>query len=69
MITCPECLRTFPQVFGNGIHTIYEIGCVYCHSLIHYAIVHSTDPVTAQSFRRKPGIGAPTSQGAPDFSW
>ena len=67
MITCPECLRTFPQVFGNGIHTIYETGCVYCTSLIRYAIVHSTDPATPQTFQRKPGTGMPTSLGVPDF--
>ena len=67
MITCPECLMTFPRVFGNGIHTIYEAGCVYCHSLIHYAIVQPTDSVTGQTFPRKPGTGAPTSQGVPNF--
>ncbi|MGC1295595.1 MAG: response regulator [Alloacidobacterium sp.] len=67
IITCPECLRTFPQVFGEGLHPIYETGCVYCHSLIHYAIVQRTDPATPQTFRRKPGTGAPTSQGVPDF--
>jgi CheY-like chemotaxis protein len=67
MLTCPECMRSFPQVFGNGIHTIYEAGCVYCHSLIHYAIFQPTDPVTAQTFQRKPDTGAPTSQGVPDF--
>jgi CheY-like chemotaxis protein len=27
IITCPECLRMFPQVFGEGLHPIYETGC------------------------------------------
>jgi CheY-like chemotaxis protein len=44
MITCPECLRTFPQVFGEGTLSIYETGCAHCHSSIHYAIVQPTDP-------------------------
>jgi hypothetical protein len=34
MITCPECLRTFPQVLGEGICLIHETGCVHCRSLI-----------------------------------
>ena len=66
MITCPECLRTFPQVFGESIHPIYETDCVYCHSLIHDAIVHSTDP-TPQTFQRKPGTEIPTPLSIPDF--
>jgi hypothetical protein len=65
MITCPECMRSFPQVFGNGIHTICEADCVYCHSLIHYAIVQPTDPATPQTFQRKPRTGTPTSLGSP----
>jgi len=44
MITCPECLRTFPQVLGEFICPIHETGCVHCRSLIHFAIV---EPVSA----------------------
>ena len=67
IITCPECLRPFPQVFGECIHSICETACVYCNSLIHYAIVQPTDPATPQTFQRKPGTGTPTSLGVPDF--
>ena len=28
MITCPECLRTFPQVLGEAICLIHETGCI-----------------------------------------
>ena len=43
VIACPECLRTFPQVFGEtGL--FHETGCVYCSSAIHYAIVDTLDP-------------------------
>ena len=49
MISCPECLRTFPQVLDEAIRAIHETGCVYCHSLIHYAIVQPTGPVSLQA--------------------
>lgn len=55
MITCSECLRTFPQVFVEDIRPIYETGCVYCQSLIHYAIVQPTDPITPRASQRKAG--------------
>jgi CheY-like chemotaxis protein len=55
MVTCPECLRIFPQVFVEGINPIYETCCVYCCSLILYAIVQPTDPTTAQASYRKAG--------------
>jgi hypothetical protein len=38
-ITCPECLRTFPQVLGEFICPVHETGCVHCRSLIHLTIV------------------------------
>jgi CheY-like chemotaxis protein len=38
-IYCPECLRTFPQVFGDQVGEIHEADCIYCKSLTHYAIV------------------------------
>ena len=38
MITCPECLRTFPQVLGEFICPIHETGYVHCRSLIHFAM-------------------------------
>ena len=67
MITCPECLRTFPQVFLEGVHPIYETGCVYCRNLIHYAIVQPTDPITLQAFQRKPGAFIATPLNALDL--
>lgn len=55
MITCPECLRIFPQVLVEGSHSIYETGYVYCRSLIHYAIVQPTDSISRQACQRNPG--------------
>jgi hypothetical protein len=67
IITCPEFLRVFPQVFVEGVHPIYETGCVYCRSLIRYAIVQPTDPITAQAFQRKPGVFIGTPLNALDL--
>ena len=41
MITCPDCLRAFPQVLSSRNRLIHETGCVNCSTPIHYAIVHS----------------------------
>ena len=69
MITCPECLRTFPQILDEGIRSILETGCVYCSSLIHYAIVQPTDPKSPQAFQRKPGTGMPTPLSVPNLNY
>ena len=65
MVTCTECLRTFPQVLGEGVGAIHEVDCVYCSSAITYAIVQPEDSGLAESFQRKSGAGAPTALGAP----
>lgn len=66
VITCSECLRTFSQILDKAKYTIRETSCVYCHSLIHYAIVQPTDPASPQHFQRKPGTGMPTPLSVPD---
>ena len=68
MITCPECLRSFPQVLDEAICSIHEAGCVHCSSLIHYAIVQPTDPASPQALQRKPGAVFPTPLGLPDLN-
>lgn len=68
VITCPECLRTFSQILDKAISSIRETSCVYCYSLIHYAIVQGADPVDPQAFQRKPGTGMPTLLSVPDIS-
>ena len=35
MITCPECMRTFPLVLSEAGRAIRQTGCVHCSSLIH----------------------------------
>jgi CheY-like chemotaxis protein len=53
MITCPDCLRTFPQVLGDAGRPVCRTSCTHCASLIHYAIVQATDPAPPQVFQRK----------------
>jgi CheY-like chemotaxis protein len=54
-VSCPECLRTFPQMSGEhtGILNIHKTPCVYCSTMIHFAIVQPSNPAAPQSFQRK----------------
>jgi CheY-like chemotaxis protein len=52
MITCPECLRVFPQVFGKKPSLIKETDCVHCSNLIHYAIVEPSDSIFVHAPQR-----------------
>jgi len=58
MITCPECLRSFPQVLSAALCLVHETTCVYCSNSIHYAIIQPTDPAAPQDFQRKPNVAA-----------
>ena len=65
-ITCPECMRTFPQVLNEALHLIHESVCPNCSSLIHYAILQPTDPASPQAFQRKPvAISVPSPLRVP----
>ena len=52
MMTCTECLRTFPLVPGKAKRLIHEADCVYCRSLIHYAIVEPALPAAAWAIQQ-----------------
>jgi CheY-like chemotaxis protein len=58
IITCPECLRTFPQVLAEALYPIYETGCTHCSGLIRYAIV---PPAPTQALQGMRGGEAPPS--------
>jgi CheY-like chemotaxis protein len=63
VITCLECLRTFAQAVDEAGCPVHEAACVYCRSLIYYAIVQSTDLPSAPMYQRQPGAGmAPSSR-------
>jgi CheY-like chemotaxis protein len=49
MISCPDCLRTFPQAIGEAGRAIREADCVHCSSLIHYAIVPAANAIVPQA--------------------
>jgi CheY-like chemotaxis protein len=51
-IACPECLRTFPQALGGSTNLMRETDCIYCHNLIHYAIVQPAERVPVQILQR-----------------
>ncbi|MBB6143786.1 CheY-like chemotaxis protein [Silvibacterium bohemicum] len=68
MVTCPECLRTFPQVLDDAAHPICETGCAHCCSLIHYAIVQSADTPSQQALQRKPAARVLAPPGVPNFT-
>jgi hypothetical protein len=67
-VTCPECLRAFPQVLGKDILLINETDCVHCSSLVHYAIVQPMNPIFPQASRQKSGLAMPAPLNAPNFS-
>ena len=42
VITCPECLRVFPQLVRNVASPIDETHCLHCSSAVHFALVQPT---------------------------
>ena len=45
MLTCPECLRAFPQLSLETPLPVHETSCIYCNSAFDYAVVQPTEPV------------------------
>jgi CheY-like chemotaxis protein len=62
-VTCPECLRTFPQAVGSGYQK-RKTECIYCRSSIYYAIVQPEDRVPLQNFQRTTSATIPLLQSA-----
>jgi len=54
-LSCPECLRTFPLLSGKpvGNINIHKTPCVYCSTMIHFAIVQYANASSPQAFQRK----------------
>lgn len=51
-VSCPECLRNFPQTLEDVGHLVYEVACVHCGCSIEYSIVEPMDRMPLQSHRR-----------------
>jgi CheY-like chemotaxis protein len=45
MISCPECLRAFPQVLDKKTARTCNTKCAHCSTPIQYAIIHSMNTV------------------------
>jgi CheY-like chemotaxis protein len=58
-IECQECMRTFPHVLNGTTSSTCETDCVYCGSLIRYAIIRPGDPL-----RHKRSTSAPVFRPA-----
>jgi CheY-like chemotaxis protein len=54
-ITCPECLRTFPQVVESPGCAACEVDCIHCGTSIQFEVVEPTDRMPQQVFRRGTG--------------
>jgi len=52
IITCPECLRTFPQTLGSGYRR-RKTDCIYCYSTIHYEIAPIAGKMPLQALQRR----------------
>jgi CheY-like chemotaxis protein len=39
VITCPECLRVFPQSIGRKRFSVDEAHCMHCSSTVRFALV------------------------------
>jgi CheY-like chemotaxis protein len=53
MIHCPECMRSFLHTCMDSRtqgDEFRQIGCLYCGTMIHYAIVQPLDPQTSQPY-------------------
>jgi CheY-like chemotaxis protein len=46
-ISCPVCLRSFPQAIDDSDGLVRETDCIHCSSQIQYAIVQPPDRMSA----------------------
>lgn len=60
IVTCPNCLRSFPHVFGEDTCLLQETCCVYCYRSIEYTIALPIYSSSIQSSRQKSRTRKPT---------
>ena len=48
VLTCPECLRTFSQLRVESTLVIHKAKCLYCSTLIPYALIRSMSPTPSE---------------------
>jgi CheY-like chemotaxis protein len=59
MLTCPECLRAFPQYSVEAPFPVHETHCIHCCHSFAYAIVQPADPGMRGGARLKQPIPPP----------
>jgi len=59
IIVCPDCFRTFPQVIGGTAGLILDTTCVFCRSVIPYAVVAPLDLTFPQRLQPAPRFARP----------
>ena len=62
LIGCPECLRSFRKSVQEATGLVHEARCIYCSTIIHYAIVHSNGPFPAQGAVGQPALRTLTAR-------
>ncbi len=55
VLTCPECMRAFPQVCTESTAIIHEAKCLYCSTLIPYALVRTASPTATERLLQSNG--------------
>jgi len=50
MLTCPDCLRIFPQVLQQDWRKVASTGCTHCNAEMEYAVVHPAEPEARGNF-------------------
>jgi CheY-like chemotaxis protein len=72
VLTCPECLRAFPQLSVEAPLPVHETNCIYCNSAFPYAIVQPAEPVLRGGHSQKqanpPLLIPPERQAQDNFS-
>jgi hypothetical protein len=53
-IVCPDCFRIFPQAIGGRAGLIVDTTCVFCQSVIPYAVVAPSDLTFPQRAKLAP---------------
>jgi CheY-like chemotaxis protein len=72
MLTCPECLRAFPQLSEETALPVHETNCIYCNNGFAYAIVQPADlPLRGRRSKKQaipPLLIPPERQAQDNFS-
>ena len=67
-ITCPECLRSFPQAIGAG-YPEYKADCIYCDASIHHQFAQPANQMPLEAFQRATATAMPLTLRAPSLNY